>query len=256
MKITQHVMRSLHHLRRTRQAWLGLFVLICVLAATLPVAGSPATPDPAAPVVSETGPSAPVPPMIRPGIYVVAETGAMDPAHYHLTGSLRTFNWSELHIGPSQFNWGALDQYLETIAGYGKAAAIGISTYNGRCCGGISAMPAFIRSSAPNSVLDAGACTSAQYPLGGCINGRWLLPRYWDTDYLNAYGEFIQALGNRYKNDARLECCLLYTSDAADERSSVDIGGRRIIKKKYQQDSIAYDMTLTTNTSHKRPTTN
>ena len=27
-------------------------------------------------------------------------------------------------------------------------------------------------------------------------------------------------------------CCLLYTSDAADERSSVDLGGRRIIKKK------------------------
>ena len=28
--------------------------------------------------------------------------------------------------------------------------------------------------------------------------------------------------------------CLLYTSDAADERSSVDPGGRRIIKKKNQ----------------------
>ena len=26
--------------------------------------------------------------------------------------------------------------------------------------------------------------------------------------------------------------CLLYTSDAADERSSVDLGGRRIIKTK------------------------
>src|SRR5678815_5467279 len=35
-----------------------------------------------------------------------------------------------------------------------------------------------------------------------------------------------------------LECarvCLLYTSDAADERSSVDLGGRRIIKKKKSQ---------------------
>ena len=28
------------------------------------------------------------------------------------------------------------------------------------------------------------------------------------------------------------QLCLLYTSDAADERSSVDLGGRRIIKKK------------------------
>ena len=31
---------------------------------------------------------------------------------------------------------------------------------------------------------------------------------------------------------AVLSGCLLYTSDAADERSSVDLGGRRIIKKK------------------------
>mgnify|MGYP003380967991 CR=1 FL=1 len=29
-----------------------------------------------------------------------------------------------------------------------------------------------------------------------------------------------------------ISSCLLYTSDAADERSSVDLGGRRIIKKK------------------------
>ena len=31
--------------------------------------------------------------------------------------------------------------------------------------------------------------------------------------------------------------CLLYTSDAADERSSVDLGGRRIIKKKNNVDN-------------------
>ena len=33
-------------------------------------------------------------------------------------------------------------------------------------------------------------------------------------------------------SETRAEDCLLYTSDAADERSSVDLGGRRIIKKK------------------------
>ena len=32
--------------------------------------------------------------------------------------------------------------------------------------------------------------------------------------------------------------CLLYTSDAADERSSVDLGGRRIIKKKKQEEQL------------------
>ena len=34
----------------------------------------------------------------------------------------------------------------------------------------------------------------------------------------------------------RAPVCLLYTSDAADERSSEDLGGRRIIKKKNRQD--------------------
>ena len=33
----------------------------------------------------------------------------------------------------------------------------------------------------------------------------------------------------------RANGCLLYTSDAADERSSVDLGGRRIIKKQKKQ---------------------
>ena len=33
----------------------------------------------------------------------------------------------------------------------------------------------------------------------------------------------------------RPQHCLLYTSDAADERSSVDLGGRRIIKQKKTQ---------------------
>src|SRR5678816_4696294 len=35
-----------------------------------------------------------------------------------------------------------------------------------------------------------------------------------------------------FKTKFQLYTCLLYTSDAADERSSVDLGGRRIIKKK------------------------
>ena len=34
-------------------------------------------------------------------------------------------------------------------------------------------------------------------------------------------------------NYNNINICLLYTSDAADERSSVDLGGRRIIKKKH-----------------------
>ena len=37
---------------------------------------------------------------------------------------------------------------------------------------------------------------------------------------------------SRNEEQEQNNVCLLYTSDAADERSSVDLGGRRIIKKK------------------------
>ena len=33
--------------------------------------------------------------------------------------------------------------------------------------------------------------------------------------------------------------CLLYTSDAADEEDSVDLGGRRIIKKKKKESRVS-----------------
>ena len=45
-------------------------------------------------------------------------------------------------------------------------------------------------------------------------------------------------------NDYLVNTCLLYTSDAADERSSVDLGGRRIIKKKNM--TTALDLTSPT----------
>ena len=41
----------------------------------------------------------------------------------------------------------------------------------------------------------------------------------------------VEELESKLRNPLR-QACLLYTSDAADERSSVDLGGRRIIKKK------------------------
>ena len=51
-------------------------------------------------------------------------------------------------------------------------------------------------------------------------------------------GAEIVAVCANYEVDenAQWRACLLYTSDAADERSSVDLGGRRIIKKKKTQD--------------------
>ena len=51
-----------------------------------------------------------------------------------------------------------------------------------------------------------------------------------DHDILQYTIDAVKELG--FNRVALVQICLLYTSDAADERSSVDLGGRRIIKKK------------------------
>mgnify|MGYP003380612590 CR=1 FL=1 len=50
---------------------------------------------------------------------------------------------------------------------------------------------------------------------------------------------FLAMLYQKEIHMTRNISCLLYTSDAADERSSVDLGGRRIIKKKNNTDILA-----------------
>ena len=59
--------------------------------------------------------------------------------------------------------------------------------------------------------------------------------------YSNASTEYVNGSAEEKGTEAMImtvtikdkpHTCLLYTSDAADERSSVDLGGRRIIKKK------------------------
>ena len=50
--------------------------------------------------------------------------------------------------------------------------------------------------------------------------------------YIDQWLQFV-SLERKLMAANNLICpCLLYTSDAADQRSSVDLGGRRIIKKK------------------------
>ena len=69
-----------------------------------------------------------------------------------------------------------------------------------------------------------------------CIRDRHLTP----PEHTTAAGPYDRwPLGRgfeRYYGFLGGETCLLYTSDAADERSSVDLGGRRIIKKKTYYD--------------------
>ena len=60
-------------------------------------------------------------------------------------------------------------------------------------------------------------------------------------------GEKKESVLDKIKLYENKETCLLYTSDAADERSSVDLGGRRIIKKKKKGKIVECRMNTITN---------
>ena len=64
-----------------------------------------------------------------------------------------------------------------------------------------------------------------------CIRDRIDAPYTFLNDRLARHYGISGVEGSEFRRVA-LNTCLLYTSDADDERSSVDLGGRRIIKKK------------------------
>ena len=64
-----------------------------------------------------------------------------------------------------------------------------------------------------------------------CIRDRWDIVFALTGEFFSGIGQHGDALRTLFVV-GDYKHCLLYTSDAADERSSVDLGGRRIIKKK------------------------
>ena len=64
-----------------------------------------------------------------------------------------------------------------------------------------------------------------------CIRDRYRIVVWRIVQIYVAQPLDVQRLQRIIVDTDRCDVCLLYTSDAADERSSVDLGGRRIIKK-------------------------
>ena len=61
------------------------------------------------------------------------------------------------------------------------------------------------------------------------------------------YHDFMcYAVPDGFALATRMEACLLYTSDAADDLPCVDLGGRRIIKKKKHLYLLIHRTNLTT----------
>ena len=87
----------------------------------------------------------------------------------------------------------------------------------------------------PRSTLDRSSAASDGYKRQGLVLAEDLQQQFTrlavDEDLaLVQFGHVFAVAGNALVD--QFVVCLLYTSDAADERSSVDLGGRRILKKK------------------------
>ena len=64
-----------------------------------------------------------------------------------------------------------------------------------------------------------------------CIRDRWIIAGSIAAFFVSQLVDVTIFHRIKFFTGEKNICCLLYTSDAADERSSVDLGGSRIIKK-------------------------
>ena len=154
-----------------------------------------------------------------PGIYIFLDNGDVSPRNYpFLTGGNMTFRWRDIEISDQYFDWTVVDEWLDSQASLGKAANIGFSVYDGRCCGG-SAIPPWMIWENENSVVR-------------CDAMNWTIPRYWDPYFLKQYQEFIQAFAQRYDNDPRVAWIEIGTgiygeanpADSSDHGCMLDAG--------------------------------
>ena len=86
------------------------------------------------------------------------------------------------------------------------------------------------------TVYRSGAGNGIRLDGGNAYAGAEITP-YYDSLLVKAISHdrtFGRAVDKsiRVLKEIRIRGCLLYTSDAADEEDSVDLGGRRVIKKK------------------------
>ena len=82
--------------------------------------------------------------------------------------------------------------------------------------------------------------------LQSCLAGSFAVDKdMGETEVRRRALELLRQANARRRTSVSPMSCLLYTSDAADERSSVDLGGRRHLKKKTHNESntTIYDNT-------------
>ena len=134
------------------------------------------------------GPESSALPAPRPGVYIARDYNNLDPAQWPIVGGYETYSWKMLEPSEGQYRWDYLENFLAARAAKGKPGAIGLVTYGGASTGLL--VPSWFSSRYPDAVITCGTQK---------------VPKYWHWAYLQKYGNFIRALGQRFNGDPRLE---------------------------------------------------
>ncbi|MDX2172198.1 MAG: T9SS type A sorting domain-containing protein [Bacteroidota bacterium] len=123
--------------------------------------------------------------------------GSVDPtiaALPFVKGILVRVAWNLIEPTEGAYNWSLIDNQISAANSYNKKISLAIG--NGKAI--------------PNWVYTAGAQQlTATVPFLGAIN----IATPWDATYLTKWKNFVQALGNRYKNDTTI--VLVYITNSS-----------------------------------------
>lgn len=112
------------------------------------------------------------------------------------------FEWSAIQPAKGRFNWGPIDDFIDSWYSQGKKAAFGVMTANSHGRAGVSATPQW--------VFDEGAPKHIElFNNGGDImrgtNGIFVSPSdYHDPVFLRSLENFLEAFSIRYDGDPRI----------------------------------------------------
>ncbi len=170
--------------------FIAAFLAVAVAVAVRPPGPSSAQAPIAGAQVQPAASPAPGAKAPYPGTYIFLDSTNVDPATAAFVGGHMKFFWSDIEVAPDYFDWSTIDTWLDQQSSLGKPAVIGITLYDGGCCGG-QRTPRWLQWQTPDAVVR-------------CKAVGWPIPRYWHPLVLGEYHKFIQALGERYDGDPRV----------------------------------------------------
>jgi hypothetical protein len=110
----------------------------------------------------------------------------------YIDGVVVSFPWSEIEPSEREFRWNLIEAAMQPWVEAGKKVILGVYT------GSVGTIGRKTLQATPAWVFASGAA-KMEVPDGT------VLPIYWDPMYLQKYKNFIEAFGQRYAGDSRIE---------------------------------------------------